>query len=894
MNHTPFRKYGLLRQSLIALVAGATWCSVSLAYWHRHDHVTISGTPATSVTAGQAYSFTPSATDSEARALAFAIANKPSWATFSASTGQLSGTPPAASVGTYSNIVIAVSDSLRSATLPAFAVQVLAGSGGSPPPPPTISGTPATSDAAGHAYSFQPSASGPSGTTLSFSVQNLPSWATFSVASGLLSGTPTSAQTGTYGNIVVSVSDGTASAALPAFSIQVTSTAVTPTVTLNASPNTVTSGAASMLSWSSTNATSCMASGNWSGSMGMSGSQGTGALSNSATYTLSCTGAGGTATQSVAVNVTSTTPPTGSSCSATSGSLSLKASAVRGTGVSPFLVFFDATGTTDSSITGSTTAFQDVSYSWNFGDTGASGSDAWAYGSNAGRNSRNTATGGVAAHLYETAGVDTAYVVTVTAHNGSGAASCQLGVTGHDPTSANGFPGAKTTCVSSSGTPVAGSGGCPAGAAVVQTSSTGSALSGSRSGLRTLFKCGDTFTGGATISGVTWSIGAYGGCQDTQSNRPIMHGTLNVNMQSTGDGRIADLDFESTGGAAVLSNSNYDYIPYQITLYNLLSNGNNTSFYTAQGAQWGYIQLVQTGMGTQQGTYINYAQNNQSQWGSNSLYNNIDYQAVLGSSFNGVGAANSGGGIETVRVSACRMCVFENNVFENANNIGAVFKLHNGNTKITNPTWTGVYTEYIMETDNVFSGTSGAILVENAPQNSVTDERLRNIVVERNIFAGRSTGGGRQILVSAVNETLRDNVFNGTVAGGGSGAQIAQRGIEPQPQYVEFYDNTCYGGGSCAAFSGQNFAAPGINGFARNNLFYNSGVIDNSGSGNAISNNTVSPSSNPGFMNGSGTLSLIPDFKPTANYSGGMSVPVWFDALGTPFSPTWDLGALHQ
>ena len=81
-------------------------------------------------------------------------------------------------------------------------------------------------------------------------------------------------------------------------------------------------------------------------------------------------------------------------------------------------------------------------------------------------------------------------------------------------------------------------------------------------------------------------------------------------------------------------------------------------------------------------------------------------------------APNNGGGIETVRVSACRMCVIENNVFENANNIGAVFKLHNGNTKITSPTWTGVYTEYIMEiSDNVFSGTSGAILVENAPQN---------------------------------------------------------------------------------------------------------------------------------------------------------------------------------
>jgi hypothetical protein len=180
---------------------------------------------------------------------------------------------------------------------------------------------------------------------------------------------------------------------------------------------------------------------------------------------------------------------------------------------------------------------------------------------------------------------------------------------------------------------------------------------------------------------------------------------------------------------------------------------------------------VQTGMGTLQGTFINYAENNQAQWGTNSLYNNIDYQAVLGGSFNGTGAPNNGGGIETVRVSACRMCVFANNTISNANDVGAVFKLHNGNTDVSSPTWTGVYTELIEISDNLFSGTSGAILVETAPQNANYDERLRNIVVERNIFQGSSTNGGRQLLVSAVNETVRDNVFNQTVAGGGEGIQ---------------------------------------------------------------------------------------------------------------------------
>lgn len=231
MNRTRFRAHRRLPLSLIVLIAAAIWPTFGMAYdgshWGRHDILTISGSPATSVSAGQAYTFTPTARDSQGRALAFAISNMPSWASFNTTNGQLSGAPSAANAGTYSNIVIAVSDGLKTATLPAFAVQVLAAASAPPPPPPTISGSPGTSDVAGNAYSFQPSASGPSGMTLAFSVQNKPAWATFSIASGQLSGTPTSAQTGTYSNIVLSVSDGQASSALPAFSITVTPAAAT-------------------------------------------------------------------------------------------------------------------------------------------------------------------------------------------------------------------------------------------------------------------------------------------------------------------------------------------------------------------------------------------------------------------------------------------------------------------------------------------------------------------------------------------------------------------------------------------------------------------------------------------------------------------------------------------
>jgi hypothetical protein len=193
---------------------------------------TISGTPATSVVAGSAYSFTPSTTDPSGKTLTFSITNKPSWAAFSTSTGQLSGTPQAANAGTYSGIVISVTDSINTASLPSFSIAVTSS-------PPTISGSPATSVVAGSAYSFTPSTTDPSGKTLTFSITNKPSWATFSTSTGQLSGTPSASNVGTTSGIVISVTDGTNSASLASFSITVTS----PPPTISGTPATsVTAG----------------------------------------------------------------------------------------------------------------------------------------------------------------------------------------------------------------------------------------------------------------------------------------------------------------------------------------------------------------------------------------------------------------------------------------------------------------------------------------------------------------------------------------------------------------------------------------------------------------------------------------------------------------------------
>lgn len=82
---------------------------------------------------------------------------------------------------------------------------------------PTISGAPATQASIGSSYSMAPQASDPDGDTLAFTIQNKPSWAEFNTATGRLTGTPASQST--TENIVITVSDGRASASLPAFSI---------------------------------------------------------------------------------------------------------------------------------------------------------------------------------------------------------------------------------------------------------------------------------------------------------------------------------------------------------------------------------------------------------------------------------------------------------------------------------------------------------------------------------------------------------------------------------------------------------------------------------------------------------------------------------------------------
>lgn len=82
-------------------------------------------------------------------------------------------------------------------------------------------GSPPTSVEVERWYGFQSWATDTDGRTVSYSIKNKPSWATFDTTYGHLYGIPPTSAAGTYANIVISASDGISQASLPAFTIVV-------------------------------------------------------------------------------------------------------------------------------------------------------------------------------------------------------------------------------------------------------------------------------------------------------------------------------------------------------------------------------------------------------------------------------------------------------------------------------------------------------------------------------------------------------------------------------------------------------------------------------------------------------------------------------------------------
>jgi hypothetical protein len=198
--------------------------------------LTLTGTPPATATVGSNYSYQFTGKDSINSRIRFHIRNKPSWVLFDERTGLLYGKPTRADVGTYKNIWITLTDWYGYVDTPAFSITVANAAPSNTAP--TLTGRAPTTVNAGTSYRFAPQAADANHDKLSFSIKNKPSWAQFDTSSGALSGIPTTANVGTYANIQISVSDGKASAALPAFAVTVNRPAVASNAALDWAPPT--------------------------------------------------------------------------------------------------------------------------------------------------------------------------------------------------------------------------------------------------------------------------------------------------------------------------------------------------------------------------------------------------------------------------------------------------------------------------------------------------------------------------------------------------------------------------------------------------------------------------------------------------------------------------------
>lgn len=195
--------------------------------------MTISGTPQKTATVGKEYDYTPVVTGANMKTLQFAYLGRPPWSADYRESGSIIGTPTAP--GVYPGIQIQAWDGDHFAVSAPFTITVLGVA--TPPPPLQISGTPAGTATVGRYYAFNPTVVAPGGSSLTYSIANKPSWASYSTATGALTGTPGAANTAVDSHIVVSVSNGAQSASLAAFNI-----------TVLAPPAAATGGAT--LSWS--------------------------------------------------------------------------------------------------------------------------------------------------------------------------------------------------------------------------------------------------------------------------------------------------------------------------------------------------------------------------------------------------------------------------------------------------------------------------------------------------------------------------------------------------------------------------------------------------------------------------------------------------------------------
>lgn len=582
------------------------------------------------------------------------------------------------------------------------------------------------------------------------------------------------------------------------------------------------------------------------------------------------------------------------------------ANASRTSGVAPLAVFFDATGTTNTSVT--SRPFHELEYRWNFGDASA---PMWTRGSRANVASKNAATGPLAGHVYEKPGT---YTATLTVFDGTNSVARQITITVADPNTV--FSGTKTVCFS---TGARGFSGCPGGAQQVKATDFASAINTYRgAGKRLLFRRGETFssanTGIINVDG-PGVIGSFGATTDPL---PVLRRTSagTVIQLSSGttpnlhDWRVMDLSLTGTNGTQ--------------------------SYGVAMGGGMNQVTLLR--LSTQQqriGVIFDYAVLDWYYKSGSSGLKIWDQVALVDSTISGVThstvVANKGYGTyvagdrvfyagnyidnggtaatdvaHVARFPYLGKAVVSDNTLMRPGPGDHVVKLHApiwGSNSTANRGIGGGYSRWIILSDNRIVGASNPWIVAIGPQNAQSDERVKDVISERNwIVAGPGMQVAQMIYASDV--TSRNNIFDSSAGSNWqTGDYVARRGVEPPPTNIRIYNDTFFS--SKTLSSGQfvpiNIAAGASNVGAWNNVAYapnsTNPIMIKNACGSCL---TQSNNSTAAQIKFNSPFAVAAPTTPTqfkaANYSinAGKVVPTWSDFFMTNIGTAIrrDLGAV--
>lgn len=552
--------------------------------------------------------------------------------------------------------------------------------------------------------------------------------------------------------------------------------------------------------------------------------------------------------------------------------------------------------------------FHTLDYTWDFGDTSAG---TWQDGA-----SKNSAKGAVAAHIYETSGN---YTATVTVKQGS--TTIRTETFNISVNNANTYySGTATTCVNPAGD--SDFTGAPSGCRQVQTNDLSTITQYATTNSRVLLKRGCSWTITSSLSwptdvtGVT--IGAYG----TGTN-PDARGIFDNNPYITVVGDVTFWSENLKQDCRLMDIEGYNYDSEdteeneRLGRYGFMISG-------SYSMQRNLVLRVKT-YGFDTSCTLSHYNTSPVMMNDQLVIANCDFEnawnteiyigaerlAVLGNNLHDTRESH------VIRIWQNYRGVMKHN-YCSGSSLGSnlrgesALKFHGPyETQIGVPTSGTTLLEhrsqYAIVSDNLFGG-SGPWPVGIGPQNSLMDERLSNIICERNRFlAGYGTLHSREVHFSVHFEcrwsTVRNNIIDGTENNPGNGyygIHLSERAGAPGQEELHIYNNTIYSGANTSnAHYGIWSGSWVVSAYARNNLisFPNATgtkvAVYDDGDNIIESNNLLVD--DPDFVDPSNATPILRDFHIEADseaVGAGTSVSVWEDFEGNARpNGTIDVGA---